>query len=276
MRFLDVEGFDVREYYRSEYRKKHNYIPGKKMTPEERFLLMRPVVAERARFFKDHVPHGGSVLEIGCSSGFFLDAIQDTYDVYGSEWDAQDAAYVRDVGGLPCEEGDLADIYPGKSFSAICAYRVLEHQPNPVEWLKQVATRLVSGGYIVVEVPNSEEALLTLYDIPEFKDFWWREAHPVNFNLSNLIDTMLNGGFESNGHTYQEYSLRNHMEWLWNRKPMQDPIEAREFYAPVAKDHPASPWMNRLFRNMDKEYRNELVTAKAGNVIRAVGRRLDI
>ncbi len=276
MRFLDAASIDLREYYRGEYRKTHDYIPGKQMTPEERFLLMRPVVAERARFFKEHVPVGGSVLEIGCSSGFFLDAINGTYDVYGAEWNPDDAAYVRDVGGLPCEEGELEDIYPGKTFSAVAAYHVLEHQPDPVGWLKCVANRIVSGGYLVIEVPNTEEALLTLYDIPEFKDFWWREPHVVNFNLSNLVDTMLNAGFESNGHTFQEYSIRNHMHWLWERKPMDDPIEAREFFKPVDAKHPAAPWMNRLFATMDKEYRNELVTAKAGNVIRAVGRRLDI
>ena len=276
MRFIEPPFDDIREYYRNTYRGSHDYEPGKKLTPEQRFLLMRPTVEYKAKFFKEHVPEGGSVLEIGCSSGFFLAAIQDSYDVYGAEWNPEDAAYVRDVGEIPCEEGDIEDIYPGKQFSAICAYAVLEHQPDPIAWLKKVKSRLIGGGHLMIEVPNSEEALLTLYDIPEFRDFWYREPHICNFNLTNLTAVMAEAGFEARSNTRQDYSLWNHMHWIWNRTPMSDPREARDFGHPVPPNHPAASWMNRLFERWDKEYRMSLDTAKAGNTLVCHGRKIEI
>jgi SAM-dependent methyltransferase len=267
---------DAREYYREEYRKQHEMTPDKQLSSEERFLMMRPLMEERARFFKDHVPEGGSVLEIGCSSGFFLDAIRDSYDVYGAEWNPEDAAYVRDVGEIPCEEGDIADIYPGKKFSVIAMYQVLEHQPNPVEWLKVVRERLIGGGHIMVEVPNAEEALMTLYDIPEFRDFWYREPHVNYFNLTNLVNTLHFADFEVRAHTHQRYGLLNHLNWIWNRAPMGDPTQGQNFFHPVREGHPAAPVMNRLFEKMDKEYRLTLDTYKAGDTLRAHGRKIEI
>ena len=275
MRFIEPPFEDIHVYYHDTYRKSHDYIPGEQLTSEQRFRLMRPTVEYKARYFKDHVPEGGSVLEIGCSSGFFLNAIQDKYDVYGAEWNSEDAQFVRDA-GVPCEEGDIEDIYPGKKFSAICAYAVLEHQPDPIEWLKKVRERLVGGGHLMIEVPNSEEALLTLYNIPEFQDFWFREPHICNFNLSNLVAVMAEAGFEARANTRQDYSMWNHMNWLFYRQPMGNPVEARDFLHPVHPDHPAAPWMNRLFEKWDKEYRNNLDTAKAGNTLVAHGRKVEI
>jgi SAM-dependent methyltransferase len=276
LRFIEPSFKDVRTYYRDQYRSTHDYTPGNEQTPEERWLMMYPLMNERARFFKDHVPVGGSVLEIGCSSGFFLGAIKDDYDVYGAEWNPEDAAYVRDVGGIPCEEGDIDDIYPGKQFSAIAAYHVLEHQPDPVGWLKKLHGRLIGGGHLMIEVPNSEEALLTLYDIPEFRDFWYREPHICYFNLPNLVNTLHQADFEVRGHTHQRYSLMNHMNWMWNRRPMPDPMDAQSFYHPVHPKHPAAGVMNRLFEKLDKEYRLTLDTYKAGDTLRAHGRKIEI
>lgn len=276
LQFIEPPFSDLRAYYQDGYRAGHDYTPGKSLTPEERFELMRPLQEIRARFFKEHVPEGGTVLEIGCSSGFFLDSIQDSYKVFGAEWNPEDAAYVREVGELPCEEGNLEDIYPGKQFSAIVAYQVLEHQVDPIAWLELVKTRLIPGGYLMLEVPNCEEALLSLYDIPEFRDRWYREPHICYFNMTNLTMTLANAGYEARVHTRQEYSMLNHMNWILHRQPMADPVQAQAFFTPVDEKHPAAPYMNRLWERMDKEYRQILDTSKAGNTLVGFARRIDI
>ena len=246
------------------------------MTPEERHLTYRPLMQLRTEFFRDEVPKGSTVLEIGCSSGYFLAEIQDDYTVYGNEWNPEDAAYVREVGELPCEEGEIDDIFPGQQFTAICAYRVLEHQPDPVGWLRRVQKRLIRGGYLLVEVPNSEEGLLTLYDIPEYKDFWYRECHPSNFNMSTVNMAMAQAGFEVKSHTRQHYGLLNHVWWLQNKRPMGDVAAATGYAAPVPAEHPAAPLFNRWWGMKDHEYRLNMESAKAGDVIVAAGRLREI
>jgi SAM-dependent methyltransferase len=247
MRFIEPPFADAQTYYRDEYRKTHDYIPGMNLTPEARYKLMYPLMDTRQRFFEEHVPEGGSVLEVGCSSGFFLGRLQAKYDVYGAEWNPEDAAYVRDVGEIPCEEGDLESIYPGKKFSAICAYAVLEHITDPIAWLKQAKRRLIGGGHLIVEVPNAEESLLTLYDIPEFRNQWYREPHICNFNLSNLTMVLSMAGFEARVHTRQQYNILNHMHWLWEHAPMDDLNAARQFVHPVPESTGCS-WKRRRLR----------------------------
>ena len=267
---------DERRYYREEYRRKHNPIIGAEMSPEERFMAYRPLMEDRSKRFRSEIPSGSSVLEIGCSSGFFLDAIQDDYTVFGAEWHPEDAAYVRDVGEIPCEEGNIEDIYPGKTFTAICAYAVLEHQVDPLDWLMKVQKRLVRGGYLIVEVPNSEDALLSLYNVPAYKDFWYRDCHPSNFNVSNLAHALVNSGFEASVTTHQRYSLFNHYNWLKHGKPMASAGEAMEYFAPVSKTHNASAYFNRWWLKADKEYRLMLENAKGGDTLVGVGRLHEI
>lgn len=171
--------------------------------------MMRPFMKDRAAAFREHVPVGSSVLEIGCSSGYFLDAIQKDYIVFGNEWNPEDAAFVRDVRKIPCEEGDMSEVYPGETFSAICAYRVLEHVPDPIEWLKQIRSRLVVGGWLLLEVPNRNDALVSLYDIPTFKDFWYRKPHITYWRIETLTAALEQIGFEAEVSSYQEYNSNN-------------------------------------------------------------------
>lgn len=246
------------------------------MTPEERHLTYRPFMRLRKEFFLDEVPKGSTVLEVGCSSGYFLAEIQDDYTVYGNEWNPEDAAYVRDVGELPCEEGEIEDVFPGVQFTAICAYLVLEHQPDPVAWIGRLRNRMIRGGYLLIEVPNSEEGLLTLYDIPEYKDFWYRDCHPSNFNMSNLNMVMAQAGFEVKSHTRQTYGLLNHIYWLQNKRPMDDYASAKRYASPIPKDHSAAPYFNRWWSMKDHEYRLNMEAGKAGDTIVSIGRLREI
>lgn len=265
-----------RAYYQEEYRLNHNPVLGAAMGPDERFRACRPLMEDRVKRFRNEIPPGSTVLEIGCSSGFFLDALQSDYTVYGAEWNHEDAAYVRDVGELPCEEGEIEDIYPNKTFTAICAYAVLEHQADPMAWLAKVQKRLVRGGYLILEVPNSEDALLTLFPDTGYHAFWYRDCHPSNFNVSNLAHAMVNNGFETNVYTHQRYSLENHLNWRRTGKPMGSAEEAMGYLAPIPAEHNQSEYYNRWFTVKDREYRLMLENAKMGDTLVGIGRLHEI
>lgn len=267
---------DLREYYRTAYRNTHESTPGKVLDAEERFKISQFLMADSAKHFKENVPKGTSVLEIGCSSGGFISHLVDDYDCYGNEWNPEDAAFVRDVGEIPCEEGDLPDIYPGKTFGAVVANAVIEHVLDPILWLQQIREKMIGGGFLYLETPNANDILVSVYDIPEYKNWWYREPHITYWNADVLASAFTSLGFEARISFFQRYGLKNHHHWLETGTPMDDPIEARETYRPVHLDHPAAAVVNREWVRLDKQYRVMVQALLATDSLRVMARRRDI
>jgi 2-polyprenyl-3-methyl-5-hydroxy-6-metoxy-1,4-benzoquinol methylase len=268
---------DVRSYYQEEYRQQHDMTPGKKMLPEKRFRMMRDAMEASAHHFQEEIPEGGSVLEVGCSSGYFMDALSKRgYTMYGAEWNIEDATYVRDIGEMPCEDGLLEDIYPGKTFNAVAAIQVLEHQPDPIAFLRQCKLKLIGGGWLYLEVPNAGDALLTVYDIPEYKTFWYRRPHITYWEVETLSAALGALGFEAKVSTRQRYSFANHLHWQMYGTPMKNFKEGTSYLKPVPEKHPVAPILNRLTMMLDKQYRVQLETMKCSDTIVAWARRREI
>lgn len=274
--FLEPPNCDLRDYYRDEYRKNHSSAIGEDLGPKERFDLMRPLMQMRESVFRENIPPGSKVLEVGCSSGFFLDTIRGDYSCYGAEWNPDDAAYVRDELGLPCEEGNLDEIYPGQTFTVIAAYHVLEHVADPMEWIRVAKSRLIGGGWLCLEVPNIDNALLSIYNAPGFSDFYYRKPHLTYFNMPSLAKALGLNGFEARVALHEPYSITNHINWILNGSPQADAQTAQLSLAPVPLDHPAAGVMNRWFTRIDREYKVLLDTMKATSSLMAVGRKREI
>jgi SAM-dependent methyltransferase len=275
LQFLEPRS-DLREYYREEYRKTHSSKPGTILSPEERFKMLRPFAQLSADSFKEDVPAGASVLEIGCSSGAFLDALGPEYDRFGLEWNPEDAAYVRDVGELPCEEGELLEAYAGQKFDAIVALQVFEHVGNPIEWLRQAKSRLIGGGWLYLEVPNVMEALNAAYATEEFRDWYYRDAHVTYWEPNNLASALGAVGFEAKVGLKQRYGIRSHMNWIENQHPLGDYLQAAEPFRPVPLEHPFAPALNRWWRRVDREYRVQMETLFLADTLTAICRRREL
>jgi SAM-dependent methyltransferase len=276
LQFIEPPYKDLRSYYQEQYRLEHDNALGKALTSEERYALMRPLQADSARRFKDLVPPGASVLEIGCSAGFFLDAIGDGYDKFGCEWNTEDAAFVRDVGEIPCEEGQITDIYPGQQFTAIAACQVLEHQTDPIQFLRDCKERLIGGGYLYLEIPNALDAMVSVYGVEEYRDFWYREPHITYWQKETLASVLGALGFEAKVGVMQRYGILNHVNWLLNRVPMEDVHLARLYLSPVDQKHPVAGYLNRQLSRIDKEYRTTLEAIGAADTLVASGARREI
>jgi 2-polyprenyl-3-methyl-5-hydroxy-6-metoxy-1,4-benzoquinol methylase len=72
--------------------------------------------------------------------------------------------------------GDKVEIYDslesaGNGYDLITAFHVIEHLPDPLMILKELAARLNAKGRLVIEVPSSDYALLTLYHNDVFQRF---------------------------------------------------------------------------------------------------------
>lgn len=276
LQFIDPPSYDLCEYYRTIYRSTHSNQAGTQLTPQQNFDVMRPLMDKRVELFREHVPKGAKVLEIGCSSGYFLDAIRDDYTVYGNEWNPTDAAFVRDELGIPCSEETLERTYLGETFTVICAFHVIEHVPDPIAWLNLIKSRLIGGGWIYLETPNLEGALVSIYDSPEHRNFWYKEPHLTYFNMDNFAQALGSVGFEAQVRLRQEYSMWNHINWLITGEPMPNRQQAQRAYGPVDPGHPAATLINRLFSSFDRQYRGTLDTLKACDTLIALGRKREI
>lgn len=274
MQYIEPHFNDMQEYYGEEYRKTHNdSLPDDSV--ETRYQFQAFKAKGIAEAVKELVPVGGSILDIGCSAGGLLAHLEHDYEVYGAEWNAEDRAFVLSS-GVPCEDGDIKDIFPGKKFTAITAIDVIEHQPDPVEFLRDIRSRLIGGGYLYMETPNVDDALLSQYDIPEFSEYWYRQPHITYWNAGTLAQLLTWLGFEARLDWRQRYGLASHMRWLDQGKPMVDPYAARNLMKPVSTDKGTAPALNRIWAKLDHEYRIQLRTLYACDTITVRARMREI
>jgi len=105
-------------------------------------------------------------------------------------------------------------------YDLITAFHVVEHLVDPRLLLRQLASHLEPGGRLVIEVPSSNDALLTLYDSSEFQKFTYWSQHLFLFNAETLLQLARQSGFRILSiKQFQRYPLSNHLYWLSKRKP---------------------------------------------------------
>jgi 2-polyprenyl-3-methyl-5-hydroxy-6-metoxy-1,4-benzoquinol methylase len=98
-------------------------------------------------------------LDVGGSTGAVGKKLSDLYETatFNLEMDRKRVEYSEKVNEVPC----LSNFPPaGIEFELITAFEVVEHTPNPVGFIKELYDRVEDGGYLVISVPNLEEAPL--------------------------------------------------------------------------------------------------------------------
>lgn len=156
------------------------------------------------------------VLDFGCgAAGFLLKAQTIAAEVAGVEPE-------RRMGGC---WGDAITIHEcldnaGSGYDLITAFHVIEHLPDPCPTLSELASRLKNGGRLVIEVPSSEDALLTLYDSDAFQRFTYWSQHLFLFNAETLRRLAVQAGLRVVSiKQFQRYSISNHLYWLSDGRP---------------------------------------------------------
>jgi len=107
-----------------------------------------------------HYKKGGAILDIGCSSGSFLSALQGKrWDLYGIEMSEEPAARARELCSAKIFVGDILDAdFPPASFDVITCFHVFEHMYQPKAVLEKVSEWLKPGGIFYMLVPNIDSA----------------------------------------------------------------------------------------------------------------------
>jgi SAM-dependent methyltransferase len=217
---------------------------------------------------------GGTILDLGCSSGGFLHSLPTpAWKLYGIE---MSGGVARDAHqGAQIFVGDiLAAPFPAESFDAITCFHVFEHLYHPREVLARVSRWLKPGGVFYAMMPNIDSAGARI-----FRSYWYAlelPRHLYHFSPATLKNLAGSVGL-------QEVSITTHREVF---------IEASSRYIlddvcrtwgiarrPMAKARPASlPWKvaRKMFRISVLPVLNGLAgLAGDGESIHAVFRKKD-
>jgi len=102
----------------------------------------------------------GALLDLGCSSGSFLESLKDgDWKLYGVEMSAEGAKTAERRSNAQVFVGDILDApFPRESFDAITCFDVLEHVYEPRQVMARVGEWLKPGGIFYVLVPNVDSA----------------------------------------------------------------------------------------------------------------------
>jgi SAM-dependent methyltransferase len=164
---------------------------------------------------------GKNILDFGCGNGgFLLKTRKFTQNSDGIELEERMQPYFKDVNLNVMKSIDavLKDV-PYK-YDIITSFHVFEHLTDPASMLNELAKLLNVGGEIIIEMPSSEDALLTLYENDSFSKFTYWSQHLYLFNQHTIKDLINLSGLKINWiKQVQRYSLSNHLYWLSKGKP---------------------------------------------------------
>jgi SAM-dependent methyltransferase len=178
-------------------------------------------VRRRWRVLEPFVGHGRSVLEIGCSTGFMLDAFRDAgMRCTGVEPSGAFLEFLGQRGhDAYVDVSTLRSAAPGRRWDLITHFFVFEHVRDPWAFIGEQLELLADDGAIVFEVPCALDALTSLYRIPAFERFYWSIAHHFYYVPRSVRLVMDRLPVTCDIIPEQRYDLSNHLTWLMEGRP---------------------------------------------------------
>jgi SAM-dependent methyltransferase len=152
----------------------------------QRYVTARRAVRKILRF-----KTGGRLLDVGCSTGIFLDEASKHFDVEGlelSRWAAARAAKKHMVHQVTLDKLDA-----GKPFDVVTLFGVIEHFEDPKAELANVRRLMRPGGLLVIYTGDVDAWLPRLLK----KKWWWYQGmHFYYFSHDTLSRMLVDLGFE--------------------------------------------------------------------------------
>jgi SAM-dependent methyltransferase len=207
-----MQPHEMETFYGEVYRKHYVHEP-----PDQQFRASLPEARLRVCTFHHLLRTDRDLLEVGCAAGGFLHLAKDLVrSAAGVELTPEYVRYARDLGlGVT---GSLDDL-PQEEYDLVFLFHVLEHLPDPIGYLSDLRSRIRDGGRLVLEVPNVEDILVSVYRIKEHLDFYWEVAHQFYFSKETFSKVLERAGYRFTILPHQRYDLSNHMYWMLYRKP---------------------------------------------------------
>jgi 2-polyprenyl-3-methyl-5-hydroxy-6-metoxy-1,4-benzoquinol methylase len=151
---------------------------------------------QRQRVTVAHYKKGGSILDIGCSSGAFLGTLKGgSWELYGIEMEASTAEKAKAATGAEVFVGEALDApFPDESFDVITGFDLLEHVYHPRQFLAKVQQWLKPGGIVYLGLPNIDS-----WEARMLGTYWYGlelPRHLSHFSPRSLRQVMNSLGLE--------------------------------------------------------------------------------
>ena len=182
---------------------------------------------ENLRRLHRHRRHG-TLLDVGCSTGLFLDAAHKAgWSVKGVEYSAETARISRQSYGFDVHTGTLGDAnFRGEKFDVITLWDVLEHVPDPSQTLRDAHSHLADDGLLFIKTPNVVGWFPSLSLRLASKLGYWGHPEPpghlFQFSTHTLSRMLGVTGFDTvesrHGRIPLTYSFGNATSWLRSPK----------------------------------------------------------
>ena len=207
---------EERRFYELEYG--IIYSQEKQVTPKDLFQARQGEARLFVEWTAPFVSAADRALEIGCASGYFLDLIRPhVASVAGVETHTELREYAAQLG--IAMHADLAHVAP-VSADAVFIFFVLEHIGDPLGFLAAVQGACRPGARVLIVVPNVDDALLSTYKVPRFRDFYFTPAHQFYYSPATLAALFTKAGVARHRiFQKQRYDLSNHMQWMMDGRP---------------------------------------------------------
>jgi SAM-dependent methyltransferase len=150
------------------------------------FIARRRIVME---LVGRYLPPGESVVDVGCGTGFILEAAGQRYQAWGVDPSPLAVTMCRERGLDRVAEGSAEDLsmIPKGYFAGVLLLDVLEHLDDDLLALQQARNVLALGGIVFISVPA-------------FKLLWSRHdvvnQHRRRYRLPELEKLLADAGFE--------------------------------------------------------------------------------
>lgn len=259
---------DAKEYYNEIYRQEYSHNAEAVATnAREIYRVYKDYQQVRLQQIDPYLNSGTRLLEVGASSGQFLVHVKDKVaEVNAIELDQACCEHLKTE---LCIEADVEFLeesrFAGQKYDVVCAFQVIEHVKQPVNFLKTLREATKKGGSIFIECPNLHDALRTVWDVPTYRKFFYHSAHLHYFTEASLSKAARDAGFSPDQIEVsftQDYNVLNHLHWLMNDGPQADCHVGLSEINLRGENKKICDWLSEEIRVINQKYIDKLVEAK--------------
>lgn len=183
-----------------------------------KLILQFSPCRDTASWVKASFVRPGSVLDVGCGDGSFLETMSKLgWEVAGTDISSFSEKLVKEKKAkIKFYKNELHRINQLKScsYKAITFWHVLEHLSNPKKDLQKSYQLLKNGGRVFIEVPNADSFALSLFQknynwlrIPEHLTYWTPKG--IKKNLQTIGFKKIKVGTPPKATLNYAYSIKN-------------------------------------------------------------------
>ena len=153
------------------------------------------------------------MLDYGCGTGGFLEMAQGSFGrVIGFDLN-QNICKAHLKNNWECYNS-IEEIKT-EQIDIIVMFHVLEHSKKPWDLIKQISQHFVYTNYFVIEVPNTDEALNSLFHSEDYRKNHYSSQHLWYYTPDTIKSVVQRAGLTIRYETQiQRYLLSNIFGWL--------------------------------------------------------------